>query len=161
MTSAAVLFVDDEPKVLQGIRRTMGDHAGEWESLFATGAEQARGIMAERTVHVVVTDIAMPVMDGKALITQMYDAYPDTVVLVLSGHWTPAVSAKQVGPSVRFLGKPIAPEDLVTAIREALSEARMTGWCAPAAPKAKGTLAQPARSAPHDPTWIDLTDDES
>ena len=158
MAGACVLFVDDEPRVLEGIRRTMTDYAEEWESLFANSAPQALDVLAERRVHVVVTDIAMPVMDGKALITEMYGAFPDLVILVLSGHWTPAVSRQQVGPAVRFLGKPISPEQLVAAIREALGEAVLPGLAAP--PPPKPTLATPASRSGHDPSWVDMVEDD-
>lgn len=157
MSRACVLFVDDEPRVLDGIRRTMTDYAGEWESLFASSAPQALDILAGRPVHVVVTDIAMPVMDGKALIIEMYEAFPDVVVLVLSGHWTPSVSRQQVGPAVRFLGKPISPEQLAAAIREALGEAVLPDL---AVPTVKPTLASPASRSGHDPSWVDMVEDE-
>lgn len=157
MARSCVLFVDDEPRVLEGIRRTMAEYAEQWECLFAHSAPQALDILAERPVHVVVTDIAMPVMDGKALIAEMYGAYPDVVVLVLSGHWTPAVSRQQVGPAVRFLGKPISPEQLVAAIRDALGEAVLSAL---AAPEAKSTLASPAHRSGHDPSWLDVVEDD-
>lgn len=156
MAGSCVLFVDDEPRVLEGIRRTMAEHADRWECLFATSAAQALDILAERPVHVVVTDIAMPVMDGKALITEMYEAYPEVVILVLSGHWTSAVSHRQVGPAVRFLGKPISPEQLVAAIRDALGEAVLPALAVPANP----TLASPAHRSGHDPSWVDMVEDE-
>lgn len=157
MGHGRVLFVDDEPRVLEGIRRTMLEYGEEWVSLFATSALQALDIMAAEPVHVVVTDIAMPVMDGKALIAEMYEAYPDVVVLVLSGHWTPAVSHQQVGPAVRFQGKPVSPEQLTAAIRDALGEAVLPALGEPAA---KPSLVSPAHRVGHDPSWVDLGDDE-
>ncbi|MBI3445887.1 MAG: response regulator [Magnetospirillum sp.] len=157
MAGACVLFVDDEPKVMDGIRRTMFDHVGEWESLFAANGVDALDVMTQRSVAVVVTDIAMPVMDGKALIIEMYERCPDTVVLVLSGHWTASVSQRQLGPSVRFLGKPIAREQLVAAIREALSEARLPKLSAPLPPPDR-SLAQSAEHPRLLDTWVDLVE---
>lgn len=158
MAVPCVLFVDDEPRVLEGIRRTMTEHGEHWESLFATSASQALDILAERRIHVVVTDIAMPVMDGKALIAEMYGAYPDVVILVLSGHWTPAVSRQQVGPAIRFLGKPVSPEQLASAIRDALGEAVLPGLATPVV--TKPTLASPTHRSGHDPSWVDMVEDE-
>jgi len=157
MSRSCVLFVDDEPRVLEGIRRTMAEYAEQWDCLFAGSATQALDILAERPVQVVVTDIAMPVMDGKALIAEMYDAYPDAVILVLSGHWTPSISRQQVGPAVRFLGKPISTEQLVAAIRDALGEAVLPDL---AVPVAKPTLATPSSRSGHDPSWVDVVEDD-
>ncbi|CUW38178.1 Putative Response regulator(Signal transduction response regulator, receiver domain,6-117) [Magnetospirillum sp. XM-1] len=156
MPGARVLFVDDEPHVLDGIRRSMWSFAAEWEALFATGAVQALDILAKQDVHVVVTDIAMPVMDGKALIAEMYETYPNVVVLVLSGHWTSAVSRQQVGPAVRFLGKPVPADRLVAAIRAALSEVILTGLSTPAA---KPNQALPAHHNSNAPNWLDMVED--
>lgn len=156
MARPAVLFVDDEPNVLEGIRRSMRDHAQDWDILFARDGAEALDILASRPVRVVVTDIAMPVMDGKTLIAQMYDAYPQVVTLVLSGHWTQAVSARQLGPAVRFLGKPIARERLIAAIRDALGESALPVW-------AEGTagrdLTAPSHRIGRDPSWLDMAEE--
>lgn len=157
MPKASVLFVDDEQRVLDGIRRTMSACEGEWECLFATSVPQALDVLAERAVRVVVTDIAMPGMSGKDLITQMYDSYPDVVVLVLSGHWTQAVSRQQVGPAVRFLGKPTTPERLIAAIRDALGESVLTDL---SVEREKPALISSSRPAGHDPSWVDVADED-
>jgi DNA-binding NtrC family response regulator len=157
MSKAGVLFVDDEPRVLDGIRRTMSARDEKWECLFANGAVQALDILATRPVRVVVTDIAMPGMNGKELITEMYEAYPDVVVLVLSGHWTPAVSRQQVGPAIRFLAKPISPERLMAAIAEALGEAVLTDL---GTDRDKPTLTASAHRTGHDPSWVDTAEEE-
>jgi len=87
-----VLFVDDEPNMRTAFRRSMDDLAGEWTILFAANGREALDIMSDQPVDVVVTDIAMPVMDGEALISHLYDRFPNVVPLVLSGHWTASMS---------------------------------------------------------------------
>lgn len=156
MVRPAVLFVDDEPNVLEGIRRSLRDHAGEWDSLFARDGAEALEVLARRPVRVVVTDIAMPVMDGKTLIAQMYDSFPEVVTLVLSGHWTQAISARQLGPAVRFLGKPIPRERLIAAIRDALGESALPAWAEGSAGQG---LTAPSHRTGHDPSWLEMAEE--
>lgn len=163
MTCPCVLFVDDEPKVREGIRRTMNDYEAEWEMAFAANGAEALAVMEGRAVAVVVTDIAMPVMDGKTLITHLYESFPDVVVLVLSGHWSASVSAHQLGPCVRFLAKPTGTEALVAAIREALAESRLTAY--PREPSAasvrtRSPLAPGAQLHTDETSWVDLVEND-
>ncbi len=128
----------------------------EWEVLFAANGREALDVMSERRVDVVVTDIAMPVMDGEALITHLYDNFPDVVPLVLSGHWTAAMSNRRVGPSIRFLAKPISNDDLVAAIRDAIAEARLTSYSqVKAAPSPLDRAAQPHAD---ETNWVNEVD---
>lgn len=156
MTRPAVLFVDDEPNVLEGIRRALRGYAEKWECLFARDGAEALEVLASRPVRVVVTDIAMPMMDGRTLIAQMYDSFPEVVTLVLSGHWTQAISARQLGPAVRFLGKPISRDRLIAAIREALGEAALPDW----ATETHGPgLTAPSHRIGHDPSWLEMAEE--
>lgn len=157
MSGARVLFVDDEPNVLDGIRRGMRAYSEAWESVFASDGEEALALMERMPVHVVVTDIAMPVMDGKTLITRLYEAYPEVVVLVLSGHWTRTRAAEQLGPSVRFLSKPAGRDRLAAAILDALGEVMLPAL---AGRRPASSLASPRPGGAHDPSWLDALDEK-
>ena len=61
-----VLFVDDEAQVLRSLRRGLLDEP--YDTLFATSAEKALQIMDENQVHVIVTDMRMPVISGLQLL---------------------------------------------------------------------------------------------
>ncbi len=77
-----VLFVDDEPQVLEGLRRMLRAYRREWTMHFCEGAEQALAAMAEEPFDVVVSDMQMPGMDGAELLTRVRDQYPDAVRIV-------------------------------------------------------------------------------
>lgn len=157
MPAISILFVDDEPHVRAAIRRSLHDRAEDWELLFAANGAEALDLMAERPVHVVVTDIAMPVMDGKTLLTQLYDRFPEVAAVVLSGHWTPDVSHRQLGPGIRFLSKPVTTEVLVAAICEAARDARIALFDASAAP-AKPRASTAGDPAVDDANWVNLVE---
>ena len=62
-----VLFVDDEPRVLEHLQQILEPQKGQWEMAFAPGGEAALMLLDATPFDVVVSDIAMPGMDGAAL----------------------------------------------------------------------------------------------
>jgi HD-like signal output (HDOD) protein/CheY-like chemotaxis protein len=116
-----LLFVDDEPKVLQGLERQLHSMRGEWKLLFAESAAQALQRMAATRVDVVVTDMMMPGMDGAELLDQVMRLYPNAVRLVLSGHADQETVLRLVGPAHQYLSKPCNAEDLRAAITRTLA----------------------------------------
>ena len=66
-----ILFVDDEPKVLGGLRRMLCGEQGEWDMSFAGSADDALAMMRESGFDVVVSDVNMPGKDGFALLEHM------------------------------------------------------------------------------------------
>lgn len=125
MRRFGVLFVDDDENILNGIRRLMYGR-DEWEVMFAVNGAEALNVMMTHDVHVVVTDIAMPVMDGEQLILRLYDEHPRVVPVVLSGHWSVDISMRQLGPYIQFLPKPVPKEVLLQALEVATSYAALS-----------------------------------
>lgn len=126
MTLPEILFVDDDPNVLAGIRRALRGLSGHWSMLFANSGGEALEMLRRHEVAVVVTDISMPGMDGEVLIRRLFDDYPHLGVVVLSGVWTTRTSDNRVGAGIRFLSKPVAAETLVAAISQALQDLFLT-----------------------------------
>ena len=114
-----VLFVDDEPMILEAMRR---QHHHRYDVTTACGPEEALRIVDENDAFaVVVSDHRMPVMCGVDLLKQIGDASPDTVRIMLTGHadLQIAMDAVNGGHVFRFLMKPCDPEILRTAIDDA------------------------------------------
>ena len=124
MQKPSLLFVDDEPNVLSAINRVLNQYRGKWDINFASSGADAIDFMSNYIVDVMVTDMAMPEMDGKKLIYRLHELFPNTVPIVLSGHWDIATSLRELGPNVRFLSKPINHEVLIWALQEAISDSR-------------------------------------
>jgi HD-like signal output (HDOD) protein len=112
----SVLFVDDEPNVLSGLRRMLRPMRGVWEMEFLDSGEQALARMAERPFAVVVTDMRMPGLDGAGLLKEVMQRHPQTVRIILSGQSDQAGVLKSVGCAHQFLQKPCDPETLLDRI---------------------------------------------
>lgn len=123
-----VLFVDDEPNVLQSIRRLLHSARAEWNMQFVKSGPEALAVLAQEAFDVVVTDMRMPKMDGAQLLTEIKDRYPHMVRIVLSGHSDQEMILRSVRPAHQYLSKPAEAEALKStisracALRELLSQ---------------------------------------
>lgn len=114
-----ILFVDDEPKVLQGLLRMMHSKRHEWEIFTAGGGQEALDLLSRNPVDVVVTDVRMPGMDGSQLLKELQNRYPEVVRIVLSGHSDREMVLKSVRPAHQYLSKPCSDEILKSVIERA------------------------------------------
>jgi HD-like signal output (HDOD) protein/CheY-like chemotaxis protein len=114
-----IIFVDDEPRVLDGLRRMLHSSRNEWTMTFVESAAEALEVMAHEQVDVIVTDMRMPAMDGASLLERAKDLYPGTVRLILSGHGDLSPIMRAAGVAHQFLTKPCDVETLKATIRRA------------------------------------------
>lgn len=84
MEERTVLFVDDDSIVLRSIARGLLDEP--YNVCFANSGEEALNILRQQEIHVLVTDIRMPRMDGTELLKVVSKEYPHIVKMVLSGY---------------------------------------------------------------------------
>ncbi|MFG0304964.1 MAG: HDOD domain-containing protein [Phycisphaerales bacterium JB040] len=120
-----VLFVDDEDRVLHGLRRQMRAHRDRWDFRFATGGEEALRMLSEEDADVVVSDMRMPGMSGIELLRAVRERWPGTLRIVLSGHTEHTESVTAVGCAHQFLQKPCPPEELVRTIERCRGSASL------------------------------------
>lgn len=111
-----VLFVDDEQRVLDALRRSLHAQRGRWRMHFACGAEPALALLAEVPVSVVVTDMRMPGMDGAELLAEVRRLQPAAARIVLSGHSELDAALRTAGVAHRFLDKPCDGATLVGVV---------------------------------------------
>lgn len=111
-----ILFVDDEPKVLQGLKRMLHSMRSEWDMTFAISAQEALNVLSQQPYDVIVSDMRMPGVDGAQLLTEVKRCYPRMVRLILSGESAEQCILRSVGPSHQFLSKPCDPEMLKETI---------------------------------------------
>jgi HD-like signal output (HDOD) protein/CheY-like chemotaxis protein len=117
MTS--VLFVDDEPNVLSGLRRMIRAAHCPWELHFAESAAAALEVVEANDVDVVVTDMRMPGMDGAALLAQLRVRHPGIVRIILSGHTEVSAALRSVPVAHQYLSKPCDARRLVAVVQRA------------------------------------------
>ncbi|MCT4585331.1 MAG: response regulator [Peptostreptococcaceae bacterium] len=84
MKTNKILFVDDEVKVLNSIKRSLMDE--EFETFYAVGGSDALRLLEEEKIDVIVSDMRMPRMTGLELLSKVEELYPDTVKIILSGY---------------------------------------------------------------------------
>ena len=120
-----VLFVDDEPNVLDGYRRMLRQ---EFNLDSAVGGQQGLAAIAERgPFALVISDMRMPGMDGVQFLSRVMQACPDTVRMVLTGHadLDAVMHAVNDGNIFRFLTKPCDKDTLAKAITTGLLQHRL------------------------------------
>jgi len=116
-----VLFVDDEPMVLEGIRRALRDARHEWNMLFAPSAARGLELLASQPVDVVVTDMRMPGMDGHELLEAVRKDFPAVIRLMLSGQADQSTLMRTVGCAHQFMAKPCDLAVLRTTISRSVA----------------------------------------
>jgi response regulator RpfG family c-di-GMP phosphodiesterase len=120
-----VLFVDDEPNVLEGIQRTLRKQV-ELQTA-SSGAEALRLIAETGPFALVISDMRMPAMNGAQFLARVREQVPDTVRMILSGHadLEATIAAVNEGHIYRFLTKPCATDRLLNAVEDGLNQHRL------------------------------------
>jgi putative nucleotidyltransferase with HDIG domain len=111
-----IVFVDDDPSILQAMQRALHDMRNEWSMVFASSGAAALDELSKTPADVIVADMRMPGMDGCQLLSQVNQRYPQMVRLILSGHADPASIMRSVGVAHQYLAKPCASAALKSAI---------------------------------------------
>src|SRR5579864_5864708 len=115
-----ILFVDDEPRVLEGLQRSLRPLRKEWSAAFAEGGVQALAVLAREPFDVIVTDMRMPGMNGAALLEQVARLYPDTLRIVLSGQSDLENVVQSAGVTHQYLSKPCTVDKLKNTVQRAV-----------------------------------------
>jgi CheY-like chemotaxis protein len=122
--SALVLVVEDEPAIRELVRRTLegaglvvieAENGRQALDIFALGGEPPK---------LILSDLIMPVVNGRELSDALADTHPNLPVLFMSGYTGDDVLARSLLPeTARFIQKPFAPEELLSRVRSMLAAA--------------------------------------
>jgi DNA-binding response OmpR family regulator len=121
--SAAVLVVDNEPVMRRFVRRTL--EAKDFQVEEAKDGESALALIQARQepFDLVLTDLAMPGIDGRQVSETLARYRPSMAVLCMSGN---PDAVPRIGPGdtpVRVMVKPFTAEDLYYAVSDAITRA--------------------------------------
>lgn len=118
----AVLFVDDDVNVTQGLIRQLRHEP--YRLLHASSGHGALEILAHEKIDLIITDEQMPLMTGAELVSRVRKKYPNIICMILSGQtdFQAAIKAINEGEIYRFLRKPCNALDMATDIRLALEQ---------------------------------------
>lgn len=121
-TGAAILLVDDN-EVSAEIMGSILEDLGHTIALAGNGKEALNLLKSEPSVKLVITDLAMPEMDGLELIRQINnsDKFKDVQVMLLTGSEDESLvrKAADVG-CTNYLVKPVHPKLLVERVQKML-----------------------------------------
>lgn len=125
MERYAVLFVDDEPLVLQGLQRMLRAERQNWSMRFVRSGTEALHVLENEAFDAVVSDLRMPEMDGAELLTRVMDRHPHMVRIVLSGEMDRDLTFKTVHCAHQYLAKPCDADTLKATLGRAFALRRL------------------------------------
>jgi len=118
-----IMFVDDDPRVLAGLRRALSAQGRDWEMEFVANAKKAEESMKGRPFDVMVVDVRMPGKNGLDILREIKasEATRDTEVIVLTGLEGGDLKKKalELG-AYDFLNKPVVREEMIARLHGAL-----------------------------------------
>ncbi len=119
-----ILLVDDDPGLIDSLRRTLED---DWHEVSCAcggqaGIEAFRAVQKTRPFDVVITDLGMPYVDGRQVVQAVRSVEPRMPIILLTG-WGQQLSAEnELPPKVdRLMSKPPRLRELRTALAELTS----------------------------------------
>lgn len=114
-----ILAVDDEPNILNTLERVLRPRG--YRVIKAHSGAEALEILTREEIAVIISDQRMPTMSGSELLSQIYQRYPQTVRLILSGYadFHALHSAVNDGKIFQFIAKPWDDAHLLKCIEAA------------------------------------------
>jgi HD-like signal output (HDOD) protein len=110
MSRPRIIFVDDDPNLLAGLRDRLRKDRHRWDMVFVTSGASALAEFAAGVFDIVVADMRMPGMDGATLLERIKNDYPETTRLVLSGQAEQEGIVRALPFTHQFLSKPCEGE---------------------------------------------------
>lgn len=118
-----ILFVDDEPDLLEALRRMLRKQQAVWDMRFALSADEALEAIDKTPFDAVISDIKMPGKDGFDLLKTLRESAKtrDIPVVILTGQSEPGLKRRALDlGATDLLNKPANLEDLLARIHSVL-----------------------------------------
>jgi two-component system, cell cycle sensor histidine kinase and response regulator CckA len=119
-----VLVVDDEDALRAAIRRLLENQG--YQVIEAPNGAMALELLedgAASEVSLVLTDLRMPVMDGRQLAAALARRHPSLPIVFMSGFTAQLMDLRLVSPHLTFLPKPFRDRDLLATVRGQIAPA--------------------------------------
>lgn len=119
MTQSHILVIDDDPAVRQVLSETLANE-GHQVTMVSSGLEGVEAVK-DQPVHVVLTDLQMPGIDGLETIDRISKVDSKIIAIVMTGYGTIdcAVRAMKAG-AFDFVTKPFEPDTVTVVVKKAL-----------------------------------------
>jgi len=123
--SETILLVEDEPIVKELARRLLDRLGYKVLSYLNAGEALLAARRYEGEIHLLLTDVVMPGMNGKAMAEELLALRPGVRVLFTSGYTEEVIAQHGVlDEGIHFIGKPYSPQQLALKLREVLGPRR-------------------------------------
>ncbi len=116
-----ILFVDDEPRVLDGLRRSLRSKRKDWQLSFVSSGAEALEKIEKEPFDILISDIKMPNMNGVELLKEVSERKPEMVRIILTGYAEQDLSMKAVKIAHQYLTKPCESDHLIGIITQVLN----------------------------------------
>ena len=116
-----ILVVDDELNICQSCSKILAKL--DYDISYALNGYDALKMMENEPFDVILTDLKMSSLGGMEVLRRVKDAYPDTIVIVMTGYASvsSAVEVMKMG-ALDYLPKPFTPDELRAIVRQAVAE---------------------------------------
>lgn len=115
-----VLFVDDEPALLQMYKTIFHREREDWQMDFVESGSHALELIQSNNYDAIVSDMRMPQINGAQLLEQVSRSHPRMARFILSGYSDKELVMKCVGNTHQFLAKPFDSRSLKTKLLRTL-----------------------------------------
>jgi HD-like signal output (HDOD) protein len=116
-----ILFVDDDPHLLAGLKRILRSRRNEWQISFAQSGVEALTSLSAMPVDVILTDFRMAGMNGLELLKEVKARHPQVVRIFFSGEVDQGLIMESVRVAHQFISKPCNAEALKDKIEQTIS----------------------------------------
>lgn len=122
---ARILCVDDEPSILSALKRLFRPHG--YTIFTATSGKEGLELLAREPVDLVISDMRMPEMDGAQFLEKVFDGWPSTKRILLTGYADAAatIAAINRGKIWRYVAKPWNDDEIVITVQQALAHRQL------------------------------------
>jgi YesN/AraC family two-component response regulator len=119
MAKNTLLVVDDQKMILSALKRLL--RGMDVECFFALTGREALSIIENNEIHVILSDLNMPVMNGIELLKRVKEMQPEIIRLILSGNPESQTVLKAIndGNILRCILKPWDNIELITVLKQA------------------------------------------
>jgi DNA-binding NtrC family response regulator len=118
----SILVIDDDPGMLHALEKVLSVAGADVTSAEWAGDGMPILTNRQKTIHLVITDLRMPFVNGATVVSLVHQVFPDMPVIVLTAFASPEARAACIEQGVvAFLEKPLNSDELTRAVCQALA----------------------------------------
>lgn len=122
-----IMIVEDEPAILKMSVMLLESLGYRVIAANNPGKAISEATEYQERIHLLITDVVMPEMNGKELSEKILSLHPETICLFMSGHSEDIVSHQGIlAEEINFIQKPFFLRELGQKIREVLQDQKIT-----------------------------------